>query len=47
MAFQAVRGVTIDEEAIVLEFLPPREPTYAEVSPDHWAACYLYPQPSA
>jgi oligopeptide/dipeptide ABC transporter ATP-binding protein len=47
MAFQAVRGITVDEEAIVLEFLPPREPAYAEVSPGHWVSCYLYPQPSA
>lgn len=47
MAFQAVRGITVDEEAIVLEFLPPREPAYAEVSPGHWVSCYLYPQPNA
>jgi hypothetical protein len=47
MAFQAVRGITVDEEAIVLEFLPPREPAYAEVSPGRWVSCYLYPQPSA
>jgi oligopeptide/dipeptide ABC transporter ATP-binding protein len=47
MAFQAVRDVTVDGGSIVFEFLTPRAPAYAEVSPDHWVSCYLYPQPGA
>jgi len=35
--------VELREGAIDLEFLPPLEPTYVEVSPNHMVACYLYP----
>ncbi|HYY47053.1 MAG TPA: ABC transporter ATP-binding protein [Thermoplasmata archaeon] len=47
MAFQAVRDVILEGESIVLAFLPPREPTYGEVSPGHRVACYLYPESAA
>ena len=45
VAYQAIRKVTIRENAIEVEFLPPKEPAFTEVSRDHWVACYLYPQP--
>src|SRR5437879_3960618 len=38
MAFQAVCDISADEEAIVLEFLPAREPAHTEVSPGHWGS---------
>ncbi len=46
MGFQAVQSVRVREDEIELEFVPPKEPTLAEVSPRHWVACYLYPVPS-
>jgi len=47
MAFQAIREVVLEEGSIVLEFPPPLEPAWVEVSPGHSVACYLYPQPQA
>jgi peptide/nickel transport system ATP-binding protein len=44
IAFQAISNVSLRDEAIDLEFLPPREPTFAEVVPDHFVACFLYPE---
>src|SRR6266571_4860889 len=43
MALRAIADVELREGAIDLEFLPPLEPAYVEVSPNHMVACYLYP----
>ena len=42
--FQAVERVTLEEGAIVLEFLKPREPPLLAVSPGHRVACFLFPE---
>ncbi len=41
--FQAVRRVSLGEDSIDLEFLPPREPAMIEVKPRHECACFLFP----
>lgn len=41
--FRAIQNVVLDDGRIALEFLHPVEPALLEVSPQHFAACYLYP----
>ena len=41
--FQAVRRVSLGDESIDIEFLPPREPQMIEVTLRHECACFLYP----
>ena len=43
LAFQAVQQVVLGDAFIDIEFRPAREPVFADVTPAHWVACYLYP----
>lgn len=41
--FQAVQKVSLEVEAVDLEFYPAKGPRMVEASPGHRVACYLYP----
>jgi len=45
--FQAIEKVTLEEGAVTLEFLAPREPPLLAVSPGHRVACFLFPGPAS
>ncbi len=45
--FQAIEKVTLEEGAVILEFLAPKEPPLLQVSAGHRVACFLFPSPAS
>lgn len=43
--FRAIKGIELEDGYVVLQFLAAIEPQLLDVEPDHFVACYLYPEP--